>query len=445
MKVSSQAATALGNNKDSKEVPPLPLVPDENELEQRDEARKAQFKLLSDPTDTTSSKYSFTMNYADGNQSIRSQIKWVNDVQKVLRGMNIMTSAAQHQMVQQLCTGRVLTQYNESIMLARNEAKAERTRTLMLGLSRRAATLTDPEETEDEYIIRRADTQVADENRPADPVTLTMIEPALRDTIRMVCPYKALEKQKRFMRRKMRKPAEMKIRIFVNHLHRINFDEIPQLPPFAARQELSHDELLDIVLFGIPKSWVKEMDRQDFNPFADENKDIQTLVQFCERMESAEDFHDTSNNKQGSNAKNSYKKTKFSNNKGKPSKGGGKWCEFHETDTHDTSECSVLKKMKESSGRSNSSDKKPFNKNKTWTKKSDDAKKFSKKELNALVKKANEKAVKKATKELNAVAKRKRDDDDDLTSSLHMLENEMKDVDDQLKNFNFSAIDEVEV
>jgi hypothetical protein len=231
----------------------------------------------------------------------------------------------------------------------------------------------------------------------------------------------------------MRKPADMKIRIFVNHLHRINFDEIPQLPPLAVRQELSHDKLLDIVLFGIPKSWVKEMDRQDFDPFATE--DIQSLVQFCERMESAEDFHDTSN-KQGSNSKNSYKKTKFSNNKGKPSKGNGKWCEYHETDTHDTSECSVLKKMKESR-RSNSSDKKPFNKNKTWTKKSDDAKKFSKKELNALVKKASEKAVKKATKELNAVAKRKRDDD--------VLENEMKDVDDQLKNFNFAAVDEVEV
>jgi hypothetical protein len=443
MKVSSQATTALGNNKDSKEVPPLSLVPDESEIEQKDEAKKAQFKLLSDPTDTTSSKYSFTMNYADGSQSIRFQIKWVQDVQKILRGMNITTPAAQHEMIQQLCSGRVLTQYNESIMVARNAAKEERIRAAVARIVRHPATATVPAETQEQYIRRRADARVADEANPADPATLAMIEPALKDTIKMVCPYKALEKQKRFMRRKMRKPADMKIRIFVNHLHRINFDEIPQLPPFATRQELSHDELMDIVLFGIPKSWVKEMDRQDFDPFATE--DIQTLIQFCERMESAEDFHDTSNNKQGSNSKNSYKKTKFSNNKGKPSKGSGKWCEYHETDTHDTSECSVLKKMKESSGRSNSSDKKPFNKNKTWTKKSDDAKKFSKKELNALVKKASEKAVKKATKELNAVAKRKRDDDDDSTSSLHMLENEMKDVDDQLKNFNFAAIDEVEV
>jgi hypothetical protein len=97
-----------------------------------------------------------------------------------------------------------------------------------------------------------------------------------------------------------------------------------------------------------------------FDPFTRE--DIQMLISFCERIESADDFHDN-NNKQGSNSKNSNKKTRFSNNKGKPSKSNGKWCEYHETNTHDTSECSVLKKMKES-GRNNSSDKNPFNKNK---------------------------------------------------------------------------------
>jgi hypothetical protein len=194
MKVLSQAATALGNNKDSKEVPPLSLIPDESKIEQKDKAKRAQFKLLSDPTDTTSQKYSFTMNYADGNQSIRFQIKWVQDVLKVLRGMNITTPAAQHEMIQQLCSGRVLTQYNESIMTARNEAKTERTRAIVAGLTRRAATTTVARETDNEFIRRQADAQVADENRPADPATLNMIEPALKDTIKMVCPYKALEK-----------------------------------------------------------------------------------------------------------------------------------------------------------------------------------------------------------------------------------------------------------
>jgi hypothetical protein len=140
MKVSSQVATALGNNKDSKEVPPLSLVPDENEMEQKDKAKKGHFKLLSDPTDTASQKYSFTMNYADGSQSIRFQIKWVMDVHKILRGMNITKPAAQHEMIQQLCSGRVLTRYNESVMLSWQNAKTARTRALVAGLTRRPAT-----------------------------------------------------------------------------------------------------------------------------------------------------------------------------------------------------------------------------------------------------------------------------------------------------------------
>jgi hypothetical protein len=383
------------------------------------------------------------MAYADGSQLIRFQIKWVKDVQKILCGMNIFTPAAQHELIQQLFLGQVLMQYNESIQIARQTAKTARTRVLVANLRRRGASTMVAAETENKFINRQAAVQVADESVPPDLATLAMIEPALRATIKMVCPYKALEKQKCFMRCKMRKPADMKIRIFVNHLQRIKFNEIPELPPFAADQELSNNELLDIILYGIPKSWVKEMDKQDFDPFTRE--DIQMLILFCERsMESAEDVHDNTN-KQGSNSKNPNKKTKFSNNKGKPTKGNGKWRKYHETDTHDTSECSVLRKMKES-GRNNSSDKKPFNKNRTWTKKSDDAKKFSKKELNPLAKKASEKAVKKATKELNAVAKRKCSNEyDDSTSSLHMLENEMKDVDYQLKNFNYEAVKEVEV
>jgi hypothetical protein len=129
-----------------------------------------------------------------------------------------------------------------------------------------------------EFIRHQADAQVADKAVPPDPATLAMIELALKSTIKMVCPYKALEKQKRFMRCKMRKPADMKTRIFVNHIHQINFNELPQLPPFVTGQELSNDKLLDIILFGIPKSWVKEMDKQDFDPF--DREDIQAIIEF---------------------------------------------------------------------------------------------------------------------------------------------------------------------
>jgi hypothetical protein len=39
------------------------------------------------------------------------------------------------------------------------------------------------------------------------------------------------------------------------------------------------------------------------------------------------------------------------------------------------------------------------------------------------------------------VTKRKKDDDDQSVDSLHMLENKMADVDEQLKAFNFDLED----
>jgi 5-formyltetrahydrofolate cyclo-ligase len=127
--------------------------------------------------------------------------------------MGVATAAAQHELIQQLYLGQVLTQYNESIQIARQMAKRARTIAIVTALVQGAA------ETPEEFLVRQSNAQVADEGVPSDPPTLAMIELALRATINMVCPYKALEKQKRFMRCKVRKPADMEIRFFVNHLH----------------------------------------------------------------------------------------------------------------------------------------------------------------------------------------------------------------------------------
>ena len=441
MKVSKHAVKAFDKNKDhtaKQEAPILSLVPDDEELAEEGEIRTktGSFKLRSDPADPASLLYVFYMGFADGSQSIRFHLKWTQDVKKVLRGMAITTGPGQEEMVHQLCKGQVLTSFNESIMEQREASRLARATVAMNAVAAQGAA-----ESRAAYDTRRVQAYENDLLTALDPSTTAMIPIALQATTKLVCPYKALEKQKRYMRRKMRKPADMKVRQYVNHLFRINYDELPLLPPFGLQQSLSIEELMDIVLFGIPKSWIKEMDRQDFDPFRDTTT-ISKVVAFCERLESAEDF--TPDQKR---AKDSAPNTKYGTNnkksrfqsKGKSSKGDGKWCEYHETNTHDTSECSVLRKMKDGK-KDYSSDKKS---GKTWTRKSDDAKKFTKKELNALVKK-------KVKKELNTIAKRKKSDDDDdsddkSASSLHMLENEMRDVDEQLKQFNFDDVKDDEI
>jgi hypothetical protein len=74
----------------------------------------------------------------------------------------------------------------------------------------------------------------------------------------------------------------------VNHICRINDDRLPNLEPFRGNaQKLSLDEVIDIVLNGVPRAWICNMDKQDFDPIT---KTLAEVVDFCERMEAGKDF-----------------------------------------------------------------------------------------------------------------------------------------------------------
>ena len=176
------------------------------------------------------------------------------------------------------------------------------------------------------------------------------------------------------------------------------------MPPFkqAANQKLSKDEMKDIIIFGMPKAWCKEMDCLNFDLFV---QSIPQLTDFCEWLEGAEEgANDRKFQKQVSKKAESGKKTRHS--KSAP---GEKWCEFHESDTHNTSKCKTLLKMKNKDSKDNKS------RSKSCKKQSDDAKTYTKKELHAMVKK--EKA--KSRKGFKANPKKA---DDDSDESVNMLD-----------------------
>ena len=73
----------------------------------------------------------------------------------------------------------------------------------------------------------------------------------------------------------------MKVRDYVSHVTHINDQELPMVPPFSMANSLSDDEILDIILYGTPKSWQAEMDRQGFDPL---DNTLQEVMQFLERI-----------------------------------------------------------------------------------------------------------------------------------------------------------------
>jgi hypothetical protein len=314
----------------------------------------------------------------DGTQSIRQHILWAQNMSKVcLLGMNITNIGDKVVLIKEMwCEGEALTAFTAGLT-ASNNASWELLR--QIPVNREPSRDEANGETKMAYEGRL---QRARDNAMQPPYSDPDILQGIQAMMNAVCPYRTLKNQKRFMRRKMRKPTGMSTRQYVNHMTRINTAELPFLPPFRGDTgKFTDDEFREIILFGLPNSWKKEMDKFDFDPFG---KSVVELVEFCERME-ASDETGRHGGKENSNEV-SKEKVKFDKNKTKShSSNSKKWCDYHETDTHSTEDCDVLKKLKASkSGMSGSSN--PAKKQ--WKSKSEYDKDKAKKELNALKKKA---------------------------------------------------------
>jgi len=183
--------------------------------------------------------------------------------------------------------------------------------------------------------------------------------------LRFRFPTKIPQRVKRHLRREARKPIDMGMRTYLMHIIRINSQEITRLPPtFNYAQMLSEDEIVDILLFGAPKSWQRKMDCQGFDPLASNPSEV---AAFMERIKMSEDFD---SDKKATKVVPGKGKKKSGFAKGNSDVDGSKHCMLHgNNNTHETSECKTLmaqaKKVK-----GNNANQKGKGNNKTWKNKS---------------------------------------------------------------------------
>ena len=252
---------------------------------------------------------------------------------------------------------------------------------------------------------------------------------ALNHVVKHMVPPKALQRAKRYLRRECRKPSDMPIRSYYQHLTRMNMEELPFLPPFGTNQFLSTDEMLDILLYGTPKSWQREMDRQGYDPLTHNPTEV---VDFMERIEQSEEYEPKKNQASTSNGKTAKTKSSSYHNKAKTSS-ETLFCLLHGNCSHTTNDCHALKEQAKRLKTSNGDKSKNKYGNKTWTKKADDSSKQSQKELNALVKKH-------LKKELNALSEKKR-----KSKSEDDLNMEIAAIDLQLQDFSYEDMENMEI
>ncbi len=325
--------------------PPIPLErPEKKELSKTD---YLVVKLRSVPDDAESETYEVNVPYFSHGKT-EEWLKTLKDISRALKGQNITDGPGKYRFARRILDGDALAAFNAAATELGNE-------------------------TNDHY------------------------NQAMQKVTEHVLPKRALSRQRRFMRRQLRKPFKMAMQTFVARVNEIN-KYLDSFPPFHDDQKLSEEDLLELLEFGLPKSWQNQMTLQGFVP---SDKTMAEFLEFCDRLEMTEEggterterasksdkSHDESHKKR-QNRKRSHDREE--------SEKGEFYCELHgKNSTHSTGECRVLKaqakKMRAAYESQTPAQKRKFK---------------QQQELNALVTEAVEQAMKKKVRFEDEVPKR---------------------------------------
>ena len=402
---------ASSSNKPSKKVEYIIPLADDESHHKLTKANSVSWELRTIPADADSPTYKYLTRVLSGDESVRQMLRCSKDLTKVCTGLNATTLATMKPIMLACMRPRVETIFEGALTASATTAYEE-----ALAAARRTDR-TQGNQVQETLVTNNG----VDHYRTADHLT-----DAKRVVLFSLMPAKVLAKVKRQVRRDMRKPVDMKVRAYCQNLTRINSEEIPCLPPFHAQQGLTLDEILDILLYGTPRSWQNEMDRQGFDPL---EKGWYATIDFMENLEELEEKKTVQD---GNNSKAKKKqKEKSPDSARKPPYN----CEVHGPNwTHNTSECRAKK----------SQEKKGSFSNKTWQRKADESANKSKKDLAALLAKTVKDEVKAGVqKELAAMGKKRKskskdDEQEEDCALVEMLES-------NLDGFNYEDMDDMSI
>jgi hypothetical protein len=233
-----------------------------------------------------------------------------------------------------------------------------------------------------------------DDDTLAIPLTEDHVEQALRSVTETVFPFRALETQKQWMSRYMKKPYDMTAKTMTHAMSKIN-NFLPYFPEAGMEDKYSETELIGILQFALPEYYRAAFDLRDYIP-ADNNKT--KFISECERVERSAKPKSHERDDDDDERKNN-KKTKFAKSENSSKKSGSKnttqdsgmFCTHCKTDTHNTASCYKLKKIaRDKAEAGKARDKEPY------------SKRTFRKEVNAIARRAGKhgdiKLVEKAIK-----------------------------------------------
>jgi len=234
--------------------PTLPLVPEPTTVLKKEDL--AQVDLLSDPADANSTKVKFAFKILKGGngETARDAIQWFINVEQAFAGLNSNNGQLRYQMLQQFTSRSTPSGFNHNVLVQAAPARAALVATAQAAVDRDYRTNAARLQGLNDHLA--AMQALTNETVLAQNVGNGIVATARQQLLTILLPTKILQRVKRCLRREARKPVEMGVREHLMRILRINSQDIPRLPPhFNATQMLSDDEIVDILLFGVPKSW----------------------------------------------------------------------------------------------------------------------------------------------------------------------------------------------
>ena len=205
-----------------------------------------------------------------------------------------------------------------------------------------------------------------DPRQDADPdlvlplivMTAEHVESAISAVSATVFPHRALETQRTWMSRYMRKPFDMSSRSCSAAISRIN-NALPLFPNVNASSKFTESEMIGLLEWSLPKSWRDQFNLKGFDPSANTREQ---LVFECEIIERHIPAVDPEKDNKSEKKENKFRKSGGNNKKGDEKQRAQYHCkECGSNRTHDTKDCFKIKNREKRAADGNGY-KKPYEK-----------------------------------------------------------------------------------
>jgi len=230
-------------------VPPPILFKRSHWAKDTDNAMVSTFKLRCNPTQADSQLYELKARSFDTG-TVEQFILWKRDLDKILMGQNVTRPIDKFAMARRVLEGDALATFNE--------------KAYTLGI-----------ESEENF------------------------KKSMEALASHIFPKYALSNQKAWLRRSddVRKKPQMSTRTWAARLNEINQMLIEFPPKFNETQMIPKEDFIEVIEYGIPQSWRAKMVEQGFIPI---QHTLAEIIEFCEKMEYAEEMIGPSKNKNNS-------------------------------------------------------------------------------------------------------------------------------------------------